>query len=612
MKLEKSPVVVAGMHRSGTSLVASIVSAVGIAMGEQLLAVDRNNPRGYWEDLDFLELDRRMLVEATLPDDGGHRDWGWTESERLDRDRFEEFREPAQALIAGRAGSEGRWGWKDPRTTLLLDFWDPLLGDPLYVFAYRFSWEVADSMQRLGADVFLRHPDYAYRIWTFYNRHLLDFHRRHRDRSLLVSTDALLRQPERLRELLAGRFGLDGAGAPVQEILDGELFQRLDGDDPLVSLTAATHPDCAALLAELDAAADLSAGGLWRAGPLAPARLTGAAEPRLAVVIPCFNHGEFLVEAVASVERGVPEPYELIVVNDGSCEPRTLEVLEILRRAGYRIVDQENSGLGAARNRGIEEARAPYILPLDADNRLRPGFIAPALQLLDEDPKVGVVYGDRRDFGMRNGFIDVPPFELDTLLPFNYIDACAVLRKEVWSACGGYDSTMPAWEDWDFWIGAAERGWQFQHLPGEAFDYRVRPDSMVSAMAEEAKRRRLYTYIISKHRDLYWQRLPELLLAAQRSAGDLSRLAREHERSAREHEDTQARAGAMIQNLTAQLANKDLEVKALRAERESSYRELAAWSERVAFMEGTRAWRLRQWIVGVKRALWRRSVAADD
>ncbi|HEX9941494.1 MAG TPA: hypothetical protein VGG03_05740 [Thermoanaerobaculia bacterium] len=90
----KSTIVVAGMHRSGTSLVASILAAFGISMGEQRIA-DQNNPRGYFEDLDFLALDRHMLVEATLPDDGGHRDWGWTESEQLDRGRCEELREPA-------------------------------------------------------------------------------------------------------------------------------------------------------------------------------------------------------------------------------------------------------------------------------------------------------------------------------------------------------------------------------------------------------------------------------------------------------------------------------------------------------------------------------------
>src|SRR5262249_39762815 len=274
-----------------------------------------------------LELDCRILVDATLPDDGGHRDWGWTENERLDRDRFQEFREPAQALIAGRVRSGRRWGWKDPRTTLLLDFWDALLDDPRYVLVYRFPWAVADSMQRLGVDIFLRHPDYAYRIWSFYNRHLLDFHRRHRDRSLLVSTDALLRRPERLRELLAG-VGLEAPEAAVRDLVHRELFQWLDRGYPMISLAAGTHPEGGGLLADLDAEADLSGSDLWRPGLLPLAPPTDAAEPRLSVVIPCFDQGEFLVEAVASVERSVPQPYELIIVNDGSSEPRTLEVLD--------------------------------------------------------------------------------------------------------------------------------------------------------------------------------------------------------------------------------------------------------------------------------------------
>lgn len=605
MSLAGSPVVVAGMHRSGTSLVASILSALDVGMGEHLLGSDRNNPKGYFEDLEFLELSRRILLAATRPDDGGHPDWGWTETESLDGGRGNGFRQEAQGLIARRARSGSRWGWKDPRTTLLLDFWHPLLDDPFYVFVYRFPWEVADSMQRLGAEVFLCNPGYAYRIWAFYNRHLLDFHRRHRDRSLLVSTDALLRQPERFCELVAGRLGLRASGRPIEDLLDRHLFQRLDEDDPLPSLVTATHPECMSLLAELDGVADLSSAGLWHAAPLAGGRSAASDGVRLSVVIPCFNHGEFLIEAVASVEHSIRVPYEQIIVNDGSSEPRTLEVLDILRRGGYQVIDQENSGLAAARNRGIEQARAPYILPLDADNRLRPGFIEPALEILDAHPEVGVVYGDRRDFGLRNVTVDVPPFDLDTLLPCNFIDACAILRKSLWSACGEYDSAMPApgWEDWDLWIGAAGRGWQFRHLPGEAFDYRVRPQSMLTAFANEELRRRLSTYIIAKHRDLYWQRLPEILVRAQRSANDLFRLAREHEL-------LHAEAGAALQAQAVELASKEKEVGALQAEREQLYGELAAWSRRVAFMEGTWAWRLRQRIVDLKR-VWKRRTSAS-
>ncbi|HYX25592.1 MAG TPA: sulfotransferase, partial [Thermoanaerobaculia bacterium] len=274
MTLASSPVIVAGMHRSGTSLVAAMISSLGISMGERQLAADRNNRRGYFEDEDFLALNRRMLNACTPSDDGGHPDWGWTESERLDRDGFQAFRDEARALVAERARAGGVWGWKDPRTTLALDFWDSLLEGARYVLVYRHPWAVADSMQRLGADVFLRHPEYAYRIWAFYNRHLLEFHQRHRERSLLLSTEALLRQPERLAELLRERLGLEVAAVSLDSLIDPELFQSWGREDPLIPLVAAAHPECAALLAELDSCADLSGADLWRAAPLDGGRPT--------------------------------------------------------------------------------------------------------------------------------------------------------------------------------------------------------------------------------------------------------------------------------------------------------------------------------------------------
>lgn len=424
-------------------------------------------------------------------------------------------------------------------------------------------------------------------------------------------------------------------------MFDPDLFQHADADDPLIALAAATHPTCAALLADLDAVADLSSTGLWRAGPVVSRSTpqTDGADVRLSVVIPCFDHGEFLVEAVASAERSVPVPWELIIVNDGSTETRTLEVLNVLRAAGYCVVDQDNLGLATARNHGIERARASYILPLDADNRLRTGFIEGALGVLDAHPEVGVVYGDRRDFGLRNLVVDVPPVDVDALLSCNFIDACAVIRKAVWRDCGGYDSGMPAWEDWDLWIGAAERGWQFHHIPVEAFDYRTRPGSMIALVSSAESRHRLNAYIARKHQAFYVRRLAGILSCAQQSANELFQLAREHERL---HADAgaalQAQAEALARAETT-LAQRDgalteqqrelermggetarleqsvmrleqdvvraaRENRALHAERDSLSGELDRWWGRVAFMEGTRAWRLRQRLVDIKSA-WR-------
>jgi glycosyltransferase involved in cell wall biosynthesis len=608
------PVVITGMHRSGTSLVASYLSSLGIHMGDRLIPADRRNPRGYFEDAGFVELHGRILRDATV-EEPGHRDWGWTESERLDRGVLARYAREARALAAGRAGGGGIWGWKDPRTTLLLDFWDEILEErPLYLLLYRLPWEVFDSMQRLGAEVFLRNPEWAYPIWTFYDRHLLDFHRRHPDRSLLVSVNALLRDPARLVPLLREKLGLAVTGESLEGVLDRDLFRSLEPRDPLVSLVAATSPRCVEVLAGLDAAADLPATGLWSASPLQGDRWRPEGPVDLSVVIPCYEQGELLVEALASAERSVPERCELIVVDDGSRQPRTREVFQVLKNAGYRIIEQPNAGLSAARNRGIREARGRYILPLDADNRLVPAGIAASLRLLDADPQVAVAYGERIDFGLRSGRTAHKEFDSGFLLWTNTIDACAVYRREVWESCGGYDPAMDSWEDWEFWVAALERGWRFRHVPEIAFEYRVRPGSMLDLAEQEGRWRRLYAYVYRKHRDFYAEHFAEALLAAKEQVAAIAEYANtlreSRDRLQREIDPIAADAQALRESRDRLQRDIDLlaatvepEREALRASLRALQQALATCREEMAFMERTRAWRLRGVLVRLKQRL---------
>src|SRR5262249_29728496 len=163
--------------------------------------------RGF-EDVEFSQLQSAILSACCDPNDAGVHDWGWTESESLDDAGFGKFVPEASALIAGRSDRSTLWGWNDPRTTLLLDFWDPLLQDASYVLVYLFPCDVAYSMQRLGAEVFLRNPEYAYRIWEFYNRRIRDFYTRHTGRCLLVSANALRASLPEFVRLIRSKLGL--------------------------------------------------------------------------------------------------------------------------------------------------------------------------------------------------------------------------------------------------------------------------------------------------------------------------------------------------------------------------------------------------------------------
>ncbi|MEO7274736.1 MAG: glycosyltransferase [Vicinamibacterales bacterium] len=510
--------IVIGMHRSGTSFVASLLRRAGCRMGDSLLPADIHNRPGYFEDLEFLELNRRMLASTMSTDVPGHADWGWAEDAdgpAIDAGRLDSFIAEADALVSRRRAGAGTrehtgspdagcWGWKDPRTAVLLDFWDARVPDARYLFVYRSPWDVADSMQRLGAAGFLRRPDFAYRIWLHYNRLALAFARRHPDRTVIVNAGAATRAPRPLVELIRSRFGLALDAAAVEDVADPALM--ISAGDELARLAAAAHPECRELLRELEAAADLPSGTPAPSTLTAPPR---AVAPRLAIVIPCYDHGEFLLEAIASVEREVSVPYELIVVNDGSRDRHTVEVLGCLRQAGYRIVDQDQRGLAAARNRGVRDAHCEIYLPLDADNRLRPGFVEAALEVLARDRSVMAVYGDRTESGMRSGRVRVGVPDLDRLLCGNYIDACAVIRREAWRACGGYDPDMAVQgaEDWELWLSMLERNFTLHRLDMETFDYRVRPESMLSDTLDPEVQSSIERYILAKHAPFYLQHL---------------------------------------------------------------------------------------------------------
>jgi glycosyltransferase involved in cell wall biosynthesis len=226
---------------------------------------------------------------------------------------------------------------------------------------------------------------------------------------------------------------------------------------------------------------------------------------KVSIVIPCFNHGEFLPEAVASVTQIGRDDVELIVVDDGSTDERTVREVDKLVAQGIKVVRQGNKGLAAARNAGILASQGEYIFPLDADDRLRPGWIDRGIRILDSDPQVGVTYGDAECFGTRVGRWHVGPFERDRLLFCNYIHASALYRRSVWEQNRGYDGTMPVQglEDWDFWLGALEHGWQFAYVPEVLFDYRIAKESMVTRARGFVKQ--VEEFIAIKHGPLYRQ-----------------------------------------------------------------------------------------------------------
>lgn len=208
----------------------------------------------------------------------------------------------------------------------------------------------------------------------------------------------------------------------------------------------------------------------------------------ISVVIPCYNHGAYLEETISSIEKNKGQyKIETIVVNDGSSDPLTLSVLNKIEKKNVRVLHQENLGLAKARNNGIALANGKYIIPLDSDNHLTQEYLTTAVDLMEKDNSIDIIYGDLKYIGERSGVMNNRPFYIDKMLTSNHIDACAIYRKSVWEQVNGYSEDMPymGCEDWNFWLKAYNNSLNFHYLNKVCFLYRVMSDSMIRTTKED-------------------------------------------------------------------------------------------------------------------------------
>lgn len=224
------------------------------------------------------------------------------------------------------------------------------------------------------------------------------------------------------------------------------------------------------------------------------------ATTKISIIIPCYNMGNFLLEAIESVEKVYdPAIHEVIIVDDGSNESLTLEIIAGIKK--HRVITQKNGGLANARNTGISNSKGKYLLFLDADNLLTNGYLSVGAEILDQNAKVDIVYGESEMFGDTTGFLPTRPFNLQTLMSYNYIDACCLIRKTLLEELGGFDEKMPVQglEDWELWLRASFKGKQFYYLNGTIVQkYRVRGRSMIGIVGKK-KRDSVYDYLEKKY-----------------------------------------------------------------------------------------------------------------
>lgn len=222
--------------------------------------------------------------------------------------------------------------------------------------------------------------------------------------------------------------------------------------------------------------------------------------PLVSIITPCYNHGLYLDEAIESIPfKEVDYEIEHIIINDGSTDPFTIEKLNELELRGHFIIHQNNLGLAAARNNAIKIAKGKYIIPLDSDNKLHINYLTKAIDILENNASIDVVYGNKMVFGNEEGLRPSKAFKLHLMIKSNYIDACAAFRKSLWERVGGYDERMRrGYEDWEFWINSYLNGAIFFYLNKICFYYRITDNSM-RVIAKKQYNLKNKEYVIKKH-----------------------------------------------------------------------------------------------------------------
>lgn len=223
----------------------------------------------------------------------------------------------------------------------------------------------------------------------------------------------------------------------------------------------------------------------------------------ISVIIPCYNDGKFLPETLAHLSKQTLQPKEIIIVNDGSTDTATLEILAQLEGEKVRILHKTNGRMSSARNHAVKAATGEIIVALDADDYFAPDFFEKGIAVLQAHPDVAVVTSYMKFFGNRKG-VSKPRGGNQYNFMFNSAcPACAMVRKEVWDEVGGYDESMTlGYEDWEFYIRVTQKGWNVHVIPEYLFFYR-QTDKSTLKNSTEPHRKEIVKYIVEKHKDWY-------------------------------------------------------------------------------------------------------------
>ena len=209
--------------------------------------------------------------------------------------------------------------------------------------------------------------------------------------------------------------------------------------------------------------------------------------PEVSVVVTLYNYAALVPETIESLLASRDVDAEIVVVDDHSSDDGRAVVTALMEAhpdaAILLLGRDDNQGLAAARNLGIEHARADKLMIVDADNLVYPACLRRLADALDADPAAAFAYATLEAFGVTSGLRSHLGWSPRWLCEFNYLDAQAMVRRSTYERHGGYrtgDDFVYGWEDWDLWLRLAAAGEHGVHVPQPLGRYRTQESSMIT------------------------------------------------------------------------------------------------------------------------------------
>lgn len=229
--------------------------------------------------------------------------------------------------------------------------------------------------------------------------------------------------------------------------------------------------------------------------------------PCISVIVTLFNYSEYIYECLDSISNSefsdLPGQIEVLVVDDCSTDRSASMVEEYMAKSSLPIClikKSFNTGLADARNVGLKVARSPYVFILDADNWIHPNCLSILYHTINSSIYAGVYSSIRRvnhQTREEAGLISCEEWNVQKLVECPYIDAMAMLNREILLKVGGYSTELIeygwfGWEDYDLWLKLAQDKHSCKLVSKVLCSYRVHPTSMINTT-------NYYTLIIAKY-----------------------------------------------------------------------------------------------------------------